>query len=731
MRIPAAALALLLTVGPIVAYPGRAAAAPADVTADIQANRDVVLSGDAVVRLTGGTTTYTGVISGTGTFTVSGSGTLVLTRDSDFTLPADRRHQKLVTYNGNHPLTRLDDPDPPAVVVEKGAALQYGADNGTTGQITHYQAIPGGNWNLLNVRVDGTLDLAVRKSIHLGVMSGGGVIQQRRFTWTSLDLAGKHPFSGVLVVGSGFAYGTNAWLTALPNVKTIVDDGSAIHSAPDGTVITSSADYYSRQYGNDINFHSWGSGAVRMTGVYSYFDRGSITAPKLSDASLNVTAIPHDLNKRGINIEGANVEWGDGTTSRFFLPGTARTAYVNLHFDGRERSRLTFNYNGPVTMGVPISGGKYHDTLAAPGQGDVVLAATPGNQVTFAAPQNYDGSTTIGAGATLRLGDGSSSGDSSLRLGGRYRIVDNGTLVVQNTRTPITLSKISGSGSLRQAGAATLTLAGQTTYAGPTVIERGTLKLTAGSLASSSGADLTGEASKLDLTRAGAQTIKDFAGVTGSVVAIGGPLTVGASASTSFGGTITGAGGLVKTGTGTLTLTGSAHTQAPWTVRQGALRLEPGSTHAAVTVDNGATVDARGATLTGDYTQNSGATLIGGGLTVAGHATVAGTLTVPPEADPAKSITVLDNTSTARITGTFDGLPEGATLDGRTITYAGGDGNDVVLSPSGSATTGRLLPALGGGPSSWAGYAVGITVILVGITVAVAYLRRRKRAAVG
>ena len=80
-RVSVAVTAILLAV---LGSPG-AFAQPGDrdVTADVLANRDVKLSGDAVVRLPGGVTTYTGVISGEGVFTVGGAGTLVLVKDSD------------------------------------------------------------------------------------------------------------------------------------------------------------------------------------------------------------------------------------------------------------------------------------------------------------------------------------------------------------------------------------------------------------------------------------------------------------------------------------------------------------------------------------------------------------------------------------------------------------------------------------------------------------------------
>lgn len=731
-------------------------AAGVDVSADIRANRDVVLAGDATVRLDGGVTTYTGTISGEGTFTVAGSGTLVLTRDSDFTLPKDRQRQKVVTVGGNHPVSTIENPDPPAVVVQRGATLQYGSGTGPDGAIGHYVQAPGVALNTLNHQVDGTLDVAVHRWVQLGIISGTGVVKQRRSTWPGIGLAGSHPFSGTLYVGTGADFGTNQYVTAFPNAKTIMNYGSLIHGAPDNTTVTDRADVYSRVYGNDINFHTWGSGVVRMTGVYSWSDNGSDTDPRLSSPSLNFAGVAHRDNKRGINIEGATVEWGDGTNNRFFLPGNENTVYVNMHFDGRDRSRLTLNYDGPVTLDAPISGGRYHDTLAEPGRGDVVIAATPGNAVTFSAPQNYDGSTTIGRGASLRLGDGTPAGDSGLLLTELSQILDEGTLILQNTKQGLTLSKISGAGSVRQAGAATTTLTGQTTYRGSTTIAAGTVALTGGSIATSSGVDLSGPGARLDLARAGDQKINNLAGTAGSTVAIAGTLTVSASAATTFAGAITGTGGagVAKTGPDTLTLTGASSTPGgAWTVREGTLRLGAATASigaSGVTVEAGATLDATGTveapltnggavradrlTIHSGYTQRPGATLSANRLTVAGDVTLAGALRIAPD----QVETVIDNTGTAPVRGTFDGLPEGASIGGYTISYVGGDGNDVVL--HGAPTTaggGRGGREAGGGPMpaaamresalGWGLAAAGLAVL--GALAVAVWRRRRSRAA--
>jgi autotransporter-associated beta strand protein len=733
-RVAAVLTAILLVV---LGAPG-AVAQPSgrDVTADVRANRNITLSGDSVVRLTGGVTTYTGVLTGEGTFTVAGTGTLVLVKNSDFTLPANRRRQKIVTVGGNHPVTTIENPDPPAVIVQRGATLQYGSGSGGDGAVAHVTQAPEVALNTLNHQVDGTLDLALQRRVNLGVISGSGLVKQRRSTWPGIDLPGTHPFTGTLYVGTGADYGSLHYLTAMPHVRKVVNQGSFIHNAPDGETVTDAADIYSQFYGNDINFHTWGSGVVRMSGVYSWSDNGSDTDPALSDPSRNFATVPHRDNKRGINIEGATVTWGDGTHNRFFLPGNENTAYINMHAERNgTRSVLTLDYNGPVTLDAPISGGRYHDTMADVGRGDVVIAATRGNAVTFTAPQNYDGDTKIGDGASLRLGDGSPQGDSSLLRTGK--IVDDGELILQNATRGAELARISGKGAVTQAGPATTTLTGDLTYTGKTTVEAGTLAVTGGSLAASTAVDLTAAGTTLDLTRAGDQTINNLSGADGSTVAGGGALTVHATAATTFGGALA-ASGITKTGAETLTLTG-AHTtpDAPWTVREGTLALTgsaqarqltvaPGGTLRAGgtvegAVDNAGTVDANGLTVRGAYTQRPGARLTGNRMTVTGAVALAGAL------DPARNPgVIIDNRGTAPVSGTFDGLPEGAAVGALRLSYHGGDGNDVVLS-SGSgqedATTSQAATTSGSGPLWWFS-AAGALVLL---TALVFVLRKRLR----
>lgn len=687
-RISAAVALLAATVSP--AGSARAATAT-DITSQVLAGQNITLQGDSIVELPPRTTTYNGVLSGQGTLTVAGSGTLVLTRDSSLTLPASRQHQSVTTSGGNWPYPIVADPDPPTVVVERGATLQYG-NGGSAGVIGHYPyALPKINLalNQDNIQVDGTLVLDLSgPDVNLGTISGTGLVSQPRSAPARLDLAGDQPFRGVIAVGTTIGFGDASYRVALPNAHAILNDGSAIFYARDYT-LTIPQDFFEQNYGTDINFHTWQAGKIVMTGVDSYSDTEGNSGPALSDPALNTRQIAHTVNFRGINIEGATVQWGDGTTKRFFLPATPSDSYINIHKNGS----LTFDYNGPVTLDTPISGGVYHASLSTPAYATVTLSPTPGNAVTFATPQNYHGTTAIGTGATLLLGTGTAGGDSALLTGtAKDAVVDNGALVARNITTPLSLSNITGSGSLAQSGMTRTTLTGPTSYTGATTVTSGTLALGPGSggIGSSSGLTLTG--GTFDIAAAGDQTVKSLAGDSGAVVLGTHTLTVADAASTTYGGRITGSGGLAKTGAGTLTLTAASTTGGAWRIGQGTLAVGSGAT-----ITTGGLTEAAGATLA--VTPNASGPV----MNVNGPLNLSGALAIKPSGavSAGEQFTLVHSTGPAPV-GTFAGLAEGTTLavDGATfqITYRGGSGHDIVLTAKNSASA--TTPAKGGDATS-------------------------------
>ena len=105
-------------------------------------------------------------------------------------------------------------------------------------------------------------------------------------------------------------------------------------------------------------------------------------------------------------------------------------------------------------------------------------------------------------------------------------IVNDGTVVIDRGDTVTFSGTISGSGSVVKAGPGVLTLAGSNTYAGPTQIEGGVLRLTA-----------------------------DGQTGTGTIIPLsGGTLAIAPRLATTLPGLVANAGGLVDVGTGSVTV---------------------------------------------------------------------------------------------------------------------------------------------------------------------------------
>lgn len=744
-RLPLRLLAVVVLTFATVLPAGMPAQAATDITERVRANENIELAGDAVITLGDGEeVVYGGVFSGVGTLTVRGRGKLVLTADSDFQIPEDRQRQRMEILGiPGHPSITMRDPDPPAVTVEAGATLQYGDGAGSTGRVGHYPYdYPNFAWNALNHHVDGTLVVAVSGALyHPGILSGGGVLNQPRFIWDGVDLAGDHTFSGTIVNGTGVHVGRREYLTSLPNLAKLVNYGSFMVDTPHAYDTVLGFDIFSREWGNDINFYGAPDGSrVIMSGVYSWSDQGSETNPSLSDPDLNYRAVPKNINKRGVNIQGAIVQWGDGTHNRFFLPGTRETIYINL-YTRRARGHLIFDYNGPVTLGAPISGGQYHDTMAAVAQGDVTIAGTPGNDVTFADQQNYEGTTTIENGATLRLGSGSPGQDSWLITGtAGAKIVDDGALVVSNAEQAIELSGVTGAGSFQQAGPASVTFTGDIAYTGPTTVSGGELVLAGGGIASSAGLELSRPGAALDVTAAEDQTVHNLRGVKGSALRLGAAgLIVASTENTTYAGKVEGAGGLVKAGAATLTYSGTSTAQAPWAVTDGTLVLADAKLAGGLVV--GRSLGVTGASAVGgDLTLRQTSTLqvgTGAALTVAGDVELGGRLTIRHKDGARLPRELAVVTSGGKITGTFAGLADGDRLDiGGTayeISYAADRVLLTVPAPS-AGPSADAQPENAAGPTAAGASASPVVAILLGSAAVLALgatvfvvVRRRRR----
>jgi outer membrane autotransporter protein len=212
----------------------------------------------------------------------------------------------------------------------------------------------------------------------------------------------------------------------------------------------------------------------------------------------------------------------------------------------------------------------------------------------------------ISAGATLNLASfdqtiGSLQGLGSVALG-------SATLTTggDNSST-VFFGGISGTGGLTKTGSGVFTLVGLgNTYAGPTQVNGGTLRAAAVNAFANGSAYTVAGGATLDLNGFN-QLIGSLAGA-GNVTLGAATLTTGNDqTSTSFSGVMSGTGGLVKIGGGTLTLTGASTYTGPTDVNNGTLDVN-GSLVSTVSVDNNATLKGNG---------TIGGLVVGSGGTVA------------------------------------------------------------------------------------------------------------------
>ena len=157
-------------------------------------------------------------------------------------------------------------------------------------------------------------------------------------------------------------------------------------------------------------------------------------------------------------------------------------------------------------------------------------------------------------GGTFDLG-GNDQTLAGLSGSGGAITLGSGDLTVNQAGATAFNGKISGAGGVTKTGAGILALNGASSYTGATTVDAGTLQLGAGgSLASTTALIVNG--GTFDLENGG-QTVGSLSGTGGAITLGNGTLTVKQSITTSFLGDISGSGGLTKAGRGTLILDGT------------------------------------------------------------------------------------------------------------------------------------------------------------------------------
>ncbi len=321
------------------------------------------------------------------------------------------------------------------------------------------------------------------------------------------------------------------------------------------------------QVGSSLNIGNQGG-----TGTYN-----------ISGGELGLTALLNTLGR------GTNPNLGGTGTLNISGNGL-----VDLSNDGVNPTRLIIGYgnaDGTQTHGIINQTG---GTLRIHNGSTLNLA---GQNTSTGVYDLYGGTLEIG-GDSLQPGYMNSTPDYEFNLGGgTIKVIEaaldtdvNAALVgglstIDTNGFGATFNGIlSGPGALEKAGMGTLIFTAANTYAGGTEIAAGTLQLGAGGSLASNGALQIDAPGTFDLN-SHIQTVGDLFGA-GAILLGSGELAAGMANSTQFSGSISGSGGFVKQGSGTLDLTGNSTYTGDTIVNSGRLAVN-GSLVSNVFVNSG------------------------------------------------------------------------------------------------------------------------------------------------
>ena len=289
-----------------------------------------------------------------------------------------------------------------------------------------------------------------------------------------------------------------------------------------------------------------------------YWDGGNTVGNGAVDGGSGTwTAGPTNWTNSGGSI---NQAWGGQTAVFRATPGTVSVVgpitFTGLQFEtsgytlaagaggvlNTSTAETTVRLGNAVmaTIGVAISGS---GGLSVQGAGTLV----------FTGDNTYSGGTTIASGSILQIGSGGTSGSI---IG---NVANNGTLVFNRSDTLAFAGSISGDGLLRQDGTGTLVLSGTSSYTGGTIVNAGTVSVSAD-------ANLGDPSGRLTLNGGTLLTTADMIATRPVTLAAAvGTIATAGGTTFSLGGVVDGPGNLVKTGGGRLVL-GGANTYAGGTL---------------------------------------------------------------------------------------------------------------------------------------------------------------------
>lgn len=612
---------------------------------------NVVLGSKGLTLNGSSSTTYAGVISGTGTLTKSGTATQTLTGAN--------------TYTGTTTVS--------------GGTLAIGA-GGTIGSIASAVNISAAAANLQFNRSDAITYSPIISGSGKLIKQGTGV----------LTLSGINTYSGGTTLSNGGitindyrSLGTGA-LTFNTAGTTLKLGASMAGTIPNALTMTQAGTF-------DLNgITATNSGALSGSGALTIANTGG-ASPYLTYQGTNTYTGLLTINSGAeIRMASALNNWAGNTVTN----GTLRFAYNNSQANATYAGNISGT--GNLYQGVNniyLAGNLTHTGTTTADISSLVITG-PGFQgnagsysnvsiinngtvdiVNATNPIQYIGNLTNSGSAQFGIGN------NTLVFGTSSNMTYGGTI---NNTSNINTSVPGANGKITKQGTGTATFTGINTYTGATTVNAGTLALSGnGSIANTSLVDLAASTTfSISAISAASTTVGALNG--SGVVTLGGKgLTFGTTANTSLSGNITGTAGssLTKQGTGTQTLTGSTSAVPTVTVSAGTLNLNQTGTFTASTAfnNNANTTLGQNALLsTGAFSQGSGGTL-----------TIDFSNTGTPLTATSASLDgalALSNFTTGALPATASGL-----VQKTIISSTGGFTGDFATTPSGATAVDYIL----------------------------------------